>query len=155
MNTPPPPSSPDAEDEKPHPLDPRIVNALDELGISYQSDPEGIFYMLVDFNDNRSQQVCIRSRTLEFLGVEMREIFSVGLISEGVFDARTSNFLLRENLQKNLGAWAVVHSNETKTAIYTAKVSSSLPPRMLFEILVHVAETADGVEHRLSGLDEF
>lgn len=100
MNTPPPPSSPDTKDENPHPLDPRIVDALDELGISYQSDPEGIFYMRFDFNDDRSQQVCIRSSTLEFLGVEMREIFSVGLISEGMFDARTSNFLLRENLQK-------------------------------------------------------
>lgn len=149
------PSNPDAENAETHPLDPRIANALQELGISYDSDPEGNFYMLVEFDDNRFQQVCIRSRTQEFLGVEMREIFSVALVSTGILDARTSNFLLRENLQKNLGAWAILHGSESQTAIYTAKVSSSLPSRILFEILAYLAETADGVEQRLSGLDEF
>jgi len=149
------PSNPEAENEEAHPLDPRIATALQELGICYDSDSEGNFYMLVEFDDNRFQQVCIRSRTQEFLGVEMREIFSVALVSPGILDARTSNFLLRENLQKNLGAWAILHGSESQTAIYTAKVSSSLPSRMLSEILAYLAETADGVEQRLSGLDEF
>jgi hypothetical protein len=149
------PSNPEAENEETHPLDPRIATALQELGICYDSDSEGNFYMLVEFDDNRFQQVCIRSRTQEFLGVEMREIFSVALVSTGILDARTSNFLLRENLQKNLGAWAILDGSESQTAIFTAKVSSSLPSRMLSEILAYLAETADGVEQRLSGLDEF
>lgn len=69
------PTNPEAESKEAHPLDPRIANALQELGICYDTDPEGNFYMLVEFDDNRFQQVCIRSRTQEFLGVEMREIF--------------------------------------------------------------------------------
>ena len=151
------PTNPEAESKEAHPLDPRIANALQELGICYDTDPEGNFYMLVEFDDNRFQQVCIRSRTQEFLGVELRQIFSTALVSEGLFEPRTANLLLRENFDLIHGSWSVLHDPDENEhfANFSLTAFASLHAVQLSPLIECVASTADDMENRLSGLDEF
>ncbi len=100
--------------------------------------------------------VTICSATEEFMGIELRDISSASLVSDGIFDARTSNFLLRENAELQFGNWRIEVGPENKHyAIFCMRVSASLPHRALAEIMDTVAQIADHAEEQLSGLDEF
>jgi hypothetical protein len=146
----------EADNENPVP-DPRVAAILNELGLSYEILPEsGTFKTGYLFEDGRSQEVFIRSMTEEFLGVELREITSPALVSRGIFDARTANFLLRENSTMKFGAWCIeVGEDNGHFAVFNVKVGAALPARPFSDILEMVAKVADGTEARLSGLDEF
>jgi hypothetical protein len=137
--------------------DPRVAAILDELGHSYEILPDsGTFKTGYLFEDGRSQDVFIRSITEEFLGVELREITSPALVSSGIFDARTANFLLRENTNMKFGGWCIeVGEDNGHFAVFSVKVGAALPARPFAEILEMVAKVAESTEARLSGLDEF
>jgi hypothetical protein len=142
--------------EKPVP-DPRVVAALDDLGYEYDIKADGThFHVRFNMDEGRSQCVFISSATNEFMGVELRGISSIGLVSEGLFDARTANFLLRENAGTNLGYWCIEMGEENSHyALFCMRVSAVLSHRALGEILVMVAKIADQAEKRFSGLDDF
>lgn len=136
--------------------DNRVQSALEELEVRYQVDNDGDFRLGYEFESGRSQSCIIRSATYEFLGVEIREISSVGLVSQGPFDARTANVLLQQNEQVKLGAWGVISNDEdTHAAFFTAKISADLPPQELLGVILTVLTTADEMEARLSGRDDF
>jgi hypothetical protein len=142
-------------EETPTP-DQRIITALDEMGVTYEIDPCGDIIVYVECTDNRSQQVIIDSSTREFMGVEMRIIFSITLTSQGPFEARTANFLLRENARLEFGAWNVIFDTEkTHYAVFSVTVSAALRAQSLCDLIGMVARIADDTENRLSGLDEF
>ena len=137
--------------------DPRVVAALDDLGYEYEFKADSTrFNVSFNMDEGRSQCVFISSATHEFLGVEFRSISSIGLVSEGIFDVRTANLLLRENARTNLGYWCI-ETNEKNChyALFCMRVSAVLSHRALGELLVMIAENADQTEKRLSGLDEF
>ncbi len=138
--------------------DSRVSSALDALDIPYECHPTtGRFQVLVQIKDGRSQTVFIHSQTNKFLGIELREISSAALESDGPFDARTTNLLLRDNAELFHGDWSI-HVNEDSSrhfAIFSMTGLASLEPDPLSSIIQCVAEVADEMEHRLSGLDEF
>jgi hypothetical protein len=142
-------------EESPTP-DPRILAALEEMGVTYEIDPSGDVIVYVECTDNRSQQVIIDSSTREFMAVEMRTIASIALTSQGPFEARTANFLLRENARLEFGAWNVIFDSEnTHYAVFSVTVSAALRAQSLRDLIGMVASIADDTENRLSGLDEF
>lgn len=136
--------------------DPRVARALDALDIKYRIDSDGDFQFGFELEDGRTQQGFIRSQTYEFMGLELREIFSVGLSSRGSFDARTANILLHENEKVKLGAWSVTSDREDNhLAIFTAKIAADLDGDELIGAILVVVNTADDMENRLSGRDDF
>ena len=137
--------------------DPRIISALDDLDYPYEVNPKtGDFHVRYNFDDERAQMVSISSSTNEFMGIELRDIYSTSILSEGIFDARTANFLLRENSGMKFGSWGIEVGSENKHyAVFGMTVSAALPHRALAEIMDTVARIADETENRLSGLDEF
>jgi len=142
-------------EETPTP-DPRILTALDEMGVNYEIDPSGDIIVCVECTDDRTQQVVIDSSTREFMGVEMRTIASFALTSQGPFEVRTANFLLRENARLEFGAWNVIFDTEkTHYAVFSVTVSAALRAQSLCDLIGMVARIADDTENRLSGLDEF
>ena len=142
-------------EEAPTP-DQRIITALDEMGVTSEIDPSGDIIVYVECTDNRSQQVIIDSSSREFMGVEMRTIASFALTSQGPFEARTANFLLRENARLEFGAWNVIFDTEkTHYAVFSVTVSAALRAQSLCDLIGMVARIADDTENRLSGLDEF
>jgi hypothetical protein len=138
-------------------LDQRVIDALDQMGVNHGVEPKsGDIIVLVEFTGNRTQQVHIDSITREFMGVEMRTISSIALGSEGPFDARTANFLLRENADLEFGAWHVIYDTENNHyAVFSVTVSAALRAKPLVDLIGMVASTADGTENRLTGLDQF
>jgi len=110
---------------------------------------------MFNFEGGRTQKVCIASGTDEFMGIELREISSGAIFSEGIFDARTANYLLRDNAKVKFGAWGIEILDNKHYAVFTMKVAAALPPQTLGEIAEVVAYIADQTEERLSGLDEF
>ena len=135
--------------------DSRVAQALDELKIRYEIDNQGDFKIGINLEDERSQLGFIRSNTYEFAGVELREIFSAALTSSGPFDSRTANLLLEENSHVKVGAWEVNQSADDDSAIFTAKVGAELGGDELRSVILGVLRTADAMEKRLSGRDDF
>lgn len=137
-------------------FDPRVQDVLDRLEIRYRIDEDGDFNVAFELESGRSQSAIIRSQTYEFLGVEIREISSAGLVSQGPFDARTANLLLAQNEQLKIGAWGVVaNSEDLHGALFTVKVAVDLPAEEFLGVLQVVLHTADTMEARLSGRDDF
>lgn len=136
--------------------DPRVQSVLDELEIRYQTDDDGDFRVGFELESGRHQSAFIRSRTYEFLGIEIREISSAGLVSQGPFDARTANILLAQNEQLKIGAWGVSSdSDDVHGAFFTVKIAADLHAQEFLGILMTVLNTADNMEARLSGRDDF
>lgn len=136
--------------------DPRIAQALRELEIKFEVGDDGDYAFGFDLGDGRSQMGFIRSGTYEFCGIELREILSAGLRSMGPFDARTCNLLLRQNSDVKVGSWSVVKDDEDNhLAIFSAKVSADLSGEALLGVIVGVLKTADEMEARLAGRDDF
>ncbi len=136
--------------------DPRVTNALDELGVEYEVDEDGDIVVGTQTSDVRKQVAFIRSSTYEFAGVELREIFSVGLKSFGPFDARTTNLLLAQNAKVNIGAWAVIRNDDDDhLALFTTRVAADLRGEALRAAIGATLHTADEIEQRLSGRDDF
>lgn len=136
--------------------DERVRKALEVLRVKYFTDNEGDFHVVFELDEGRTQKCIIRSATYEFLGIEIREVTSAALLSHGPFDARTANILLQQNEQVKLGAWGVMNNDEdTYAALFTAKISADLPPKELLGVVGAVLKTADAMELRLSGRDDF
>ena len=136
--------------------DPRVAEALDALGIKYEIDAEGDYKFGFNLDEGRSQLGFIRSRTFEFAGVELREVYSAGLQSFGPFDARTANLLLAQNANVKIGAWEVGHNQDDQHfAVFTAKIAADLEGAALLAVIHAVLTTADQMEQRLAGRDDF
>jgi len=157
MNNKPPESEAQQETNETPTPDPRIISALDDLDYPYEVNPKTAeFHVRYNFDDDRAQMVSISSTTEEFMGTELRDISSASLVSDGIFDARTANFLLRENSGMKFGNWRIeVGSQNKHYAVFYMTVSAALPHRALAEIMDTVARIADEMEGRLSGLDDF
>jgi len=136
--------------------DPRVAKALQELGIKYQVSQDGDYRFGFDLGNGRTQLGFIKSKTYEFCGIEIREIFSEGLRSMGPFDARTCNILLQQNAQLKVGAWEVgKDAEDNHFAIFSARVAADLQGEELLAIIAAVLKTADDMEQRLGGRDDF
>ncbi len=139
-----------------HDGDPRVAKALDELEINYTIDEDGDFKFGFELKDGRSQLGFIKSKTQEFAGIEMREVISAGLRSFGPLDARTANFLLEFNSTIKVGAWSVIRNAEDDhLAIFSATIAADLEGELLLGVIYAVLSTADEIEERLSGRDDF
>jgi hypothetical protein len=136
--------------------DPRVDQALDDLGFNYEIDSDGDYKIGCELKDGRTQLGFIRSETEEFVGMEIREVFSFGLRSSGPFDARTANFLLEFSQTKKIGAWSVIRDAEDNhLAVFSAKIAADLDGKLLHGVIYSVLATADEIEERLSGRDDF
>ena len=137
--------------------DDRVRHILDELELKYHIDDDFDFRVGFELHEGRSQSAIVRSYTDEFLGIEIREVFSAGLSSQGPFDARTANILLQQNNQVKIGAWGVAsfQDNDTHIAVFTVKIAAEIGAQEFLGVLRAVLAVADEMEQRLSGRDDF
>jgi hypothetical protein len=124
------------------PPDARVTTALDELDIPYHYLPRSQqFEIHYPLDCDRSQSLYIASQTHWFMGVELRKIFSNALVSDGLFEPRTANLLLRENFERIHGGWSVMHNEDEKEhfAIFSLTAFASLPANHFSTIIECVA----------------
>jgi hypothetical protein len=136
--------------------DPRVANALSQLEVRYEVDSSGDYKFVFDLGDERSQVGIIRSQTYEFMGIEIREVFSVGLRSFGIFNAPVANILLQQNEELKVGAWGVLRdAQENYLAVLTAKIAADLKGQELMGVIGAVLKTADEMEKNVGLGDVF
>jgi hypothetical protein len=137
-------------------LDARVQHHLESLDIKYEVDEDGDYRVGFRLKNERTQIGYVRCRTVDFAGMEIMEIFSIALHSFGPFDARTTNILLQESEKVKVGGWGVVQdADDNHLAVFTAKVPTTLTSDEFFAVLFAVVQTADRMEERLSGRDDF
>lgn len=136
--------------------DPRIEELFNSLELSYEVDSMGDFKFIAELEGGRSQIALVRSKTYEFCEVEMRQIVSPALRSSGPFDPRTTDILLKQNHNVELGAWAVtLDHDDNHIAIFMAQVAADLTTQQFAQVLFNIVSIADEMEERLTGRDEF
>jgi len=126
--------------------DPRVRAILDAEGIKYETDTDGDYRIVFGFDDNRSQVVFVNSNTETFAGVEIREVWSVGLKGGGQLSAAVANDLLVRNGQYKVGAWQVSRSGDQLIALFKVALSADADRSELVPVLSAVAVQADEVE---------
>jgi hypothetical protein len=105
----------DTEDRSP---DSRVTTALDEFDIPYRYLPVSrTFEAHLHLEYDRIQCVYIDSRSHWIMGVELRRISSGALSSDGPFDPRTANLLLRENHEMIRGGWSILQYPEEERRV--------------------------------------
>ena len=135
-------------------IDHRVKDRLDALKLEYIITPEGNFWVIIQFDDERAQAAYISSKT-RFIGdFEIREIWSTAYISEGFLDNDTANTLLLENQKQSLGAWRLTEEgNNSFLANFCVQVEANSSPNLLLQALGVVLKTADDMEEKLTGGD--
>lgn len=137
--------------------DPRVKRVLDTLGIKYRVDDDGDFRVLFDVGSGRSQLAFINSNTYTLDSIEMRQIWSVAHVGDGLLSQSVANEVLIENSQLKVGAWGLVRQSDGRNYALTFYVTlaADTDPNALMAGLRATLSTADQMERKLTGRDAF
>ncbi len=129
-----------------------VVKAqLEKKGTPFEVDSDGDYQILVRIDDERTQQVWVRSVVEETDHLRVREIWSPGYRSEGAaFPAGIANDLLERSNNLKLGSWV----KQDRTAMLVTKISADASADQLDEAIDLTAIAADAVELDLTGKDD-
>lgn len=134
--------------------DPRIEKLLDAIDLSYEIDSDGDFKLINRFDSGRTHVIFINSNTESYLTLEIREIWSVGLISDTSLSSSEMRRLLRDNANKKLGSWKIVNMGGKEVAVFYAQVAAEADRDAFISALQIVSQSADEMEKTLTGKDD-
>ncbi len=137
------------------PGDARIRKILEEKEFKYKITDAGNFSSTFDISEGRTHQVFINSGTQTYRGMELREIWAIGVKSKGIFPATTANTLLEDTERRKLGAWKVLTEGEEHFAVFFVVVDADADAETLVSAMKIVMEVADEIELKIVGTDDF
>ena len=132
----------------------RVREILDAANVSYVVDDDGDFKIIYGYEDNRSQVVFINSNTHTFAGVEIREVWSIGLKGTGQLSSAVANELLVRNSRYKVGSWSINKQEGQVVAIFRVAVSADASRSELIPIVEMVGVHADEVEREFLSSDD-
>jgi hypothetical protein len=137
--------------------DSRIRTLLDELGYQYELDDDGDFRAVFEFQeDSRSQVVYVNSRTAEYQGLEIREVWSPAIESKGPFAPKVANRLLEASFAAPLGGWQMFkQANGRFVAVFSIKLPADANGPLLQTAINAVLSEADAMEKELTKKDTY
>lgn len=136
--------------------DPDLADALAAAGLDVEPDPDGDFPIVVGLENDRSHQIIVFSEPVTVAGISYRRVGGVAFITEEPLDRKTANLLLLENQALRLASWRVIPSTDGGAIVaIELLVPVDADPDGLREAIWAAAETADQMELRLTGLDEY
>ena len=138
-------------------VDYRVRSALDNAGLKYTITDNGNFKILFDMGNGRTQVVIVNSKTYEFGGAEIREIFSVAAIvsSKSAFTHNNLFKLLELNETYKIGAWQI-HGGESPYILqFAIRAGANTSSSILADLIKLAARTADDMEQRLTDEDKY
>ena len=135
--------------------DPRVEKLLKETDVKYTVDRDGDFLLLNDVGDGRTQLLWILSNTSNLGTLEIRQIWSIAHKSKTLFSAKVANRLLEQNSEVKLGAWQVRRLGDDYVAIFSAQIAADTDLLPLLLALHAVSTTADEMEKKLTGKDDY
>jgi hypothetical protein len=136
--------------------DSRVRSALDNAGLKYTITDNGNFKIPFDMGNGRTQVVIVNSKTYEFGGAEIREIFSVAAIvsSKSAFTQNNLFRLLELNETYKIGAWQI-HGGESPYILqFAIRAGANTSSSILADLIKLAATTADDMEQRLTDEDK-
>ena len=132
--------------------DPVIKAQLERKETPYEIDSDGDYAILVRIDDERTQQVWVRSVIEKTNHQAVREIWSRAYQAEGdAFPARIANELLEHSNTLKLGGWV----KNGDSAMMVIKIPADAGADVLDEAIDLAAVTADKMELELTGKDDF
>ncbi|WP_460194814.1 hypothetical protein [Thermosynechococcus sp. FA-CM-4201] len=133
--------------------DVRVGRLLDHLGIRYQVDEDGDYRVVFDLGNGRSQQAFIDSQTQQLGSYEIRDVWSIGYISDGYLDQEVANYLLIENANTKIGAWELRSNGNKYAAVFCNKIAADCDAEALYTSIRVVLQVADELEKILEAGD--
>lgn len=134
--------------------DARVKVLLDKAEYKYTVDEDGDFRLVNTTADDRTHVVFIESKTAKLGDLEIRDVFSVGYISDEEVPASVMSNLLRENSLVKLGAWSISRINGKDAAVFRAKIAADTDTKTLLMTMRAVTSTADAKEKELLKTDD-
>ncbi len=136
--------------------DPRAQRALDSKGLKYVITDAGDLKLLFDLDNGRSQLVFVNANTEKFADLEIREVWSIASIGDGILDLELMRYLLKRNGEVKFGAWRVFDSDEGEAILaFAAQVAAEADGDTLSSVLHFVSNQADQLEGKVTKEDVF
>jgi hypothetical protein len=140
------------------PADPRVAEILKEANLKFNVDNDGDYAVVMSLPNNRTQLVIITSTVQSINGFEIREVYSPGYQNGQVdadFPAPVMFKLMKESNRNKIGSWEVMKINGKSTAIFNAKVPTSIDGKSLVDVIKIVAIRSDTIESEVMQKDEW
>lgn len=134
--------------------DPRVKRLLDQAGLKYKIDKDGDFKLINRFDDDRSHMVFINSRTTQLGKMEIREVWSVGYMSDDVMPDAIAKDLLNANAKVKLGGWELRRFSGKEAGVFRAQIAADTDERSLLMTMQAVSKTADDKEKEILKTDD-
>jgi hypothetical protein len=134
--------------------DSRVEKVLKEAELKYTIDGEGDFKLSKKVND-RIQAIFIISQTQNVGSIEVRQIWSIGYVSDAPLSAELANKLLEQNAKVKLGAWQVRKMGGKYVAVFSIQIGAEIDKFSLLLCLATVASTADDFEKEVTNKDTY
>jgi hypothetical protein len=135
--------------------DARIRKALEEKGYKYKVTDAGNFNCTFNVDDNRTHLVFINSNTQSYRGMELREVWAIGLKATGGFSAQIANELLQDTERRKMGAWKVIKEDNTHYAVFFVVIDANVDAETLVSAIKIVIDVADEIEAKITKADDF
>ncbi len=135
--------------------DARVEKLLKDAEIKYTVDNEGDFKIYMKARDDRLQAMWIISETQNVGSIEVRQVWSIGYVSDAPLTPAVMTKLLEENAKVKLGAWQERKMGDKYVAVFAAQVGADVDKFTLLTLMSAVATTADDMEKQLTGKDVY
>lgn len=134
--------------------DGRVRRALNSADVKFTVDGDGDFKVCWTLTDERTHITFINSRVSNYGGMELREVWAVGFVSNSI-SSENLQALLELNATYKLGAWEVQKkSNGQYWAVFGVKVAADASGEVLKLMSNLVAKTADEIEAKATHKDD-
>jgi hypothetical protein len=136
--------------------DSRIKRQLDALGLKYEVTETGKFKVIFDMGGDRTQLVIIYSKTYEYGGIEIREIYSTAASAtdKTEYTQTTLLTLLEKNQSYKVGSWQIDGGTSPFILQFGLRISATVSQDVLKEMLLLAARAADEMEQKLTEGDK-
>jgi hypothetical protein len=136
-------------------VDARVEKVLKEAELKYTIDSEGDFKLYMKVRDERIQAMWIISEIQAVGSLQVRQVWSIGFVSDTPFTPELTIRLLEANAKLKLGAWQVRKMSGKYVAVFAAQVGADIDKFTLLTCMSAVATTADDLERDLTGKDVY
>ena len=134
--------------------DARVERLLDTIGLKYQIDSDGDFTLTNQLDSGRTQLFWVNSNTERYNIMEIREVWSIAYISEGLVSSTIMRTLLKDNGSKKLGSWKLTTDKGKECVVFYAQIAANSDKNAFLGALQLVSQAADEMEKQLTGKDD-
>ena len=138
--------------------DPFVKKELDTQGIEYSITKNGDFKIVRKVDNDRIQAVYIQSKSMNYKGIEVREVWSYARIYDRKSDLKESDIYmaLSKNATYKFGAWQIRKDNTNAYFLnFSVKTASDAKGTTLKDIIDVVAMRGDEIEKELTNADKY